>query len=239
MVQGIVLHSECLPGESQKVLGQLRKILHTHNFILSGGTALSLQLGHRVSVDLDLFTETPFSTEEIYREIKKAGLNPSVLQEEKGTLTTIVKKVKVSMFHYPYPFIDKKIEWKGINIAGILDIAAMKVIAITQRGAKRDFVDLYFILQDTPFRKVAENMVKRFGKDRINPIHIGKSIVYFTDAEVDPDPRYCREKHPSWEEIKGFFIKNIKQIVIDIQSLTLKEVEFHLEDEPATSPNNG
>ncbi|MBI5327879.1 MAG: hypothetical protein HZB80_06265 [Deltaproteobacteria bacterium] len=71
----------------------------------------------------------------------------------------MVNEVKVSMLYYPYPFLDKKLHWKGVDIAGIIDIAAMKVMAIAQRGAKRDFVDLYLILKDIPFRKIAENMI--------------------------------------------------------------------------------
>jgi predicted nucleotidyltransferase component of viral defense system len=192
-------------------------VFQKYDFILAGGTALSLQLGHRISVDLDFFTETFFSTEKIYREIKKAGFNPIVLQEEKGTLTLTINEIKVSLFHYPYLFLDEKKMWKGISIAGVKDIAAMKVIAITQRGARRDFIDLYFILQDTPFWKIAENMVRRFSKERINPMHIGKALVYFADAEVDPDPRYCGHKRPTWENVKDFFTKNIQQMVIDLQ----------------------
>ena len=211
------MHSKCLPPQCPELLNQLRDVFQTHDFILAGGTALSLQLGHRISVDLDFFTETLFSTEKIYREIKKAGLNPIVLQEEKGTLTLTINEIKVSLFHYPYPFLDEKKTWKGISIAGVRDIAAMKVMAITQRGAKRDFIDLYFILQNTPFGKIAENMVRRFSKERINPMQTGKALVNFADAEVDPDPQYCGDKPPAWKDVKNFFTKNIQQMVIDLQ----------------------
>ena len=211
------MHSKCLPPQCPKLLSQLCDVLQKYDFILAGGTALSLQLGHRISVDLDFFTETLFSTEKIYREIKKAGLNPIVLQEEKGTLTLTINKIKVSLFHYPYPFFDEKKTWKGFSVAGVRDIAAMKVIAITQRGAKRDFIDLYFILQNIPFWKIAENMVRRFSKERINPMHIGKALVYFGDAEVDPDPRYCGDKRTTWKNVKDFFAKNLQQMVIDLQ----------------------
>jgi predicted nucleotidyltransferase component of viral defense system len=211
------MHSKCLPPQCPKLLNQLRDLFQTHDFILAGGTALSLQLGHRISVDLDFFTETLFSTEKIYREIKKAGLNPIVLQEEKGTLILTINEIKVSFFHYPYPFFDEKKTWKGFSIAGVKDIAAMKVIAITQRGAKRDFIDLYFIFQIIPFWKIAENMVRRFSKERINPVQVGKALVYFADAEIDPDPRYCGDKRATWKNVKNFFVKNLQQMVIDLQ----------------------
>ncbi|MBI5043037.1 MAG: nucleotidyl transferase AbiEii/AbiGii toxin family protein [Nitrospirae bacterium] len=178
---------------------------------------MALQLGHRLSVDLDFFTQSEFSTELILQEMQKLRLSPQVLREERGTLTTIIKGAKVSMFHYPYPFIDKTVSIKGVPIAGILDIASMKIIAISQRGAKRDFIDLYFILQDMPFWKIAKNMIERYGSNRINPVLIGKSLVYFRDAENDPEPLHCKEKMPKWDIIKKFFIKNIQQMVIDLQ----------------------
>ena len=94
----------------------------------------------------------------------------------------------------------------------------MKVMAIAQRGAKRDFVDLYFILQDVPFRKIAGNMAQRYGADRINPVNIGKAIVYFNDADADPDPRFYGKKSADWNSIK-IFVKNMRQMVIDIQEV--------------------
>lgn len=126
-----------------------------------------------------------------------------------------VKGIKISLLKYDYPFLDRTITFEGIKIAGILDIASMKVIAISQRGTKRDFVELYFILQDIPFHKIADHMVKRFGKERLNPVHIGKSLVYFSDAESNPDPMYIKGKAQSWDKIKKFFKGHIKQFVFD------------------------
>jgi predicted nucleotidyltransferase component of viral defense system len=203
--------------QGQKLLGILKGIVHKHNFTLAGGTALALQIGHRVSVDFDFFSEKQFSTDVLYRELQKAGLKPIIQQETEGTLTAMVNEVKISMFHYPYPFLDKKLNWKEIDIAGMIDIAAMKIMAIIQRGAKRDFVDLYFILKDIPFRKIAENMIQRYGTNRLNPVNVGKAIVYFNDADIDPDPQYCGKEKPNWNSIKKFFVKNVRQMVIDMQ----------------------
>ncbi|MEK7828595.1 MAG: hypothetical protein AAB256_02295 [Deltaproteobacteria bacterium] len=93
----------------------------------------------------------------------------------------------------------------------------MKVMAIPQKGVKRDFVDLYFILQDVPFRKIAGNMAQKYGTDRINPVNIGKAIVYFDDAEIDPEHQYCGKENPDWNNIKKFFMKNVRQMVMDMQ----------------------
>jgi predicted nucleotidyltransferase component of viral defense system len=211
------MHSECFPKEGLRILNRLNHIVKTHRFVLAGGTAAAIQIGHRISEDLDFFTNQPFPTDEIFRELQRRKLNPLVLQEEKHTLTVTIGQTKVSMFYYPYPFMEKYIKWKNVAVSGITDIAAMKIIAISQRGAKRDFVDLYFILRTIPFWKVSENLIKRFGADRINPVHIGKSLVYFHDADSDPDPRYCRGNEPDWQTIKMFFVGHIQQMVLDLQ----------------------
>lgn len=220
------MHSECLPKEGVKVLKRLNHIIKIHRFILAGGTAVAIHLGHRMSEDLDFFTEQRFSTDEILQEIKQQKLDFSLLQEEKDTLTGIIENTKVSMFYYPYPFIEKCIHWHNISIAHLLDIASMKVIAISQRGAKRDFIDLYFILRSIPFRRIADNMLLRFGPNRINPVHIGKSLVYFHDAETDPDPRYCAGNETDWHLIKNFFIGHIQQLVLDLERA---KKDFHTE----------
>ena len=125
---------------------------------------------------------------------------------------------KCSLFLYPYPFLDKIKIYQKIKISGILDIATMKLIAIHQRGTQRDFVDLYFILKSIPFHQIASCAVRRFGKERINPFQIGKSLVYFADADADPEPNYKNNNHIKWEIIKEFFRKHIKQFVWDLEN---------------------
>ncbi|OIP66015.1 MAG: hypothetical protein AUK29_01645 [Nitrospirae bacterium CG2_30_53_67] len=214
----MAVHVESLPPNLRKVIARLRPVVRAHGFILAGGTGLALQLGHRISEDLDFFTTEDFSTENLFQALQAERVQPEIMQEAQGTLTVLANEVKTSFFHYPYPFPEPKARWNGISISGIADIAGMKVISISQRGARRDFVDLYFILQSLPFFQVAENMIRRFGWNRIHPLHIGKSLVYFEDAESDPDPRYCGKKKPSWEFIKRFFTRNVQQIVLDLES---------------------
>lgn len=213
----MAMHFKCLPSEARELLKKLGKTVRDHEFILAGGTGLALQLGHRISVDLDFFTPKNFPTEKVFQEMKRLNLKPTVLEESEGSLTVTVDGIKVSMFRYPYLFIEEMKEADGVPIAGVIDIASMKIIAISQRGAKRDFYDLYFVLQDTPFRKIAWNMVKRFGTDRINPVHIGKSLVYFSDADADPEPRLSGKEKPSWDKVKKFFVKNVQQMVLDME----------------------
>ncbi|MBI5885473.1 MAG: nucleotidyl transferase AbiEii/AbiGii toxin family protein [Deltaproteobacteria bacterium] len=209
-------HIESLPLATLETLRRLGRLAAARGFTLAGGTGLALHIGHRVSQVLDFFTDRPFSTTEVFEEIKALGLRARVIQEEKGTLSMLVNETKVSFLGYGYGFPEKTTLVEGVAVAGVIDIASMKVIAISQRGAKRDFVDLYFIMQDTPFWKVAENLVERYGADRINPVHIGKALVFFDDAEADPDPLYMTKARTDWKRIKRFFKDQCRQMVIDM-----------------------
>lgn len=213
------MHFKCLPPKARELLKKFNKTVRAYEFILAGGTGLALRLGHRISVDLDFFTRKAFSTEKVFQGMKRLGLNPKVLEESEGSLTVTIDGIKVSMFRYPYPFIEEMEDADGVPVAGVIDIASMKIVAISQRGAKRDFFDLYFILQGIPFWKIAENMARRFGNDRLNPVHIGKSLVYFNDADTDPDQRLLSKNKPSleWEKVKKFFVKNVQQMVLDME----------------------
>ena len=185
---------------------------------LAGGTALAIQLGHRVSHDLDFFTLEDFNIDNAIAAIRKTGLPYRVTSEGDGTLNAEIDGIKVSLLRFDHPFLETPLLVDGIPVAGILDIAAMKVIAISQRGLKRDFVDLYFILREKPFHRIAEHMVKRFGPERVPPLHIGKSLVYFADADGNPEPAYIKGKSVKWVEVKKFFQQHVKQFVLDLDA---------------------
>jgi len=210
------MHRESFTKKGREVLATLKPILLKHGAVLAGGTALALQIGHRMSLDLDFFTTTMFDVESVISAIRTTGQHFSVLAEGEGQIAMDIEGVKFSLFHYDYPFLDKPARHQGVNIASILDIAAMKIIAISQRGTKRDFVDMYFILQNIPFFKVAEHMVRRFGKERINPILIGKALTYFADADPNPEPEYI--KKVKWEKIRTFFKQHAKQFTLDLRN---------------------
>jgi len=183
---------------------------------------LAFHIGHRISNDLDFFTGVSFNLEAIITGIKKTGYSFRIISEGEGYLIVEVEEIKISIFKYDYPFLEKPVKYEGIPVAGILDIASMKVIAISQRGTKRDFIDLYFILQEIPFHKLANHMVRRFGKERVNPVHIGKSLVYFSDAESNPEPEYIKGKEVNWDRVEIFFRLHVKQFVLDLDTAVKK-----------------
>ena len=108
---------------------------------LAGGTAAALQLGHRISVDLNFFTTREFVPKVFSSELSKLGSFDEE-QADKGTVLGEFNEIKLSLFIYKYPLIFPPLKYLSLSIADIRDIAAMKIDAIATRGAKRDFQDI-------------------------------------------------------------------------------------------------
>ena len=211
------MHPECLQPEAAHLLPVVAKALQPFSPVLAGGTALALQVGHRVSVDFDFFTNDEFDPAAILRAVQATSAEVQSLKLEPGTAVMIVDGVKVSLFQYPYPFAEPMELFNGTKVAGIVDITGMKLIAIMQRGARRDFVDLYTVLRTTPFRVVAHNAIQRFGPTLIEPVIIGKALAWFADADAQPDPMYLG-KPLQWSAIKRFFRSSVSQFVLDLEA---------------------
>ncbi len=126
------------------------------------------------------------------------------------TLVGRFNKTKVSFFNYNYPLIGESVDFLNIKISSLEDIGCMKVDAISSRGSKRDFVDLYFILKkfNCSLEEFFKYFEKKYGGENYNIFHILKSLVHFDDADRDPE---LDMKVPfSWENIKIFYVKEIK-----------------------------
>jgi len=211
------VHPECLRPEAARLLPVVANALQPYNPVLAGGTALALQVGHRVSVDFDFFTNDEFDPAAVLRAVQATSAEVQSLKLEPGTAVMIVDRVKVSLFQYPYPFAEPMELFNGTKVAGIVDITGMKLIGIMQRGARRDFVDLYTVLRTTPFRVVAHNAIQRFGPTLIEPVIIGKALAWFADADAQPDPMYLG-KPLQWSAIKRFFRSSVSQFVLDLEA---------------------
>jgi hypothetical protein len=185
--------------------------------VLAGGTSLALRIGHRLSVDLDFFSEEEVLPDLLVGELHAADLNPEVMQLVPGALSVMIDGVKVSFFQCPYPFVDAPQPFQGLRVASVLDVAAMKLVAIAERSARRDFVDLYVILQQAPFRTVAARAVQRYGAQLMEPVVIGKGLTWFEDADGEPDPQYLGRPLP-WDNVKAFFASSFRQFVLDLDA---------------------
>lgn len=201
------LHTNTIPQTTLLVLDNIKNISGIQNFYLTGGTALSLLLGHRESEDLDFFTKSSFEPTLLQQKLLQLG-NLENVQMDQGTLNLFMNKIKLQFLYYPYNLLEKFIPWSGINISSMIDIACTKLITISMRGSKKDFIDLYFILQRIKLNELLVKLEEKYAKVQYNYPHILKSLIYFSDADGQPMPRMHRDF--SWEEVKDFIVRQVK-----------------------------
>lgn len=180
---------------------------------LAGGTGLALQIGHRKSFDFDWFSPTGFNPEEVQRHLEELGKLKDV-KLAKGTFHGTLDNVRVTWLYYPNPLIRSLHDTKkmpGLKIASVEDIALMKMIAISSRGAKRDFIDLYYILQKgITLQELLRHLPDKFPRSEINKYHIIKSLTFYDDAEKD----VIDDNNIPWSKIKQYF-KDIQPRLIE------------------------
>lgn len=211
-----------LPPETQNAfkIFQGFDYLQDPRWYLAGGTALALQTGHRQSVDLDFFTtQVDFERSTLERQLVQLGGWSTTFQEA-GTLYGELEGAKVSFIANSsfVPSTDRR----QVGLIALLcppDIAAMKVMAISQRGKKRDFIDLYWYCTQSIYAESLESVVHRsilqYSTHREHMIHLLKSLVYFDDAETDPLPKV--NFSVQWEAVRSFFEREVARILKDDQ----------------------
>lgn len=194
-----------------KDLEILKKAGALKGFYLAGGTGLAFLLNHRESHDLDFFSQSAFNEPRLAEHLQKIG-QFSLEKKEEGTLRGLFENTILSFFHYPYPLLEELKFIDGIPIASLTDIACMKIDAISSRGTKRDFVDVYAIIHQGKIKlsDLLDAFAKKYGSLDYNLEHVKKSLVYFEDAENDPMPDMLLPLN--WKTVKDYFISEIKKI---------------------------
>ncbi len=194
-------------------LGLLKKLMslpQLEQFFLVGGTALALKLGHRESVDLDLFTNEDFDQDYLLQllekdfEIVAEVVSPSIF-------ITRIDGVKVDFVRFRYKMLFPLGITEGVRMPDVRDIAAMKLDAVTKRGSKKDFYDIYFILQQMTLTALLELYAEKFQHTTL--FHVIKSLNYFDDAESQPDP-VVFDKKITWQKVKTELIKEVKKLYV-------------------------
>ena len=201
-----MLHAIAVAEPTLALLRKIQQIPLFGDFRLVGGTALALQLGHRVSVDLDFFGKFETKFEEIENELLEIGCTIDPYNKSKNIKQLAVDGIKVDFVNYRYEWIDIVIEEDEIKMAGLKDIAAMKLSAITGRGTKKDFVDVYFLLQHFTLQEMLNLYAKKYMNASLFPVML--SLSYFTDAEAMPMPEMLIPVE--WDNIKTTIRKAIE-----------------------------
>lgn len=197
------MHEETMAPATRRLFEKLAKFAWMSRFYLAGGTALALHLGHRISVDLDFFAERDLDESVLVQNLARLG-NFHLLARSEQSVIGVLDGVKVSFLRYSYPDIGERSDYLGIRIASVEDIACMKCNAISSPGTKRDFIDLFFIVQRIPIAEILRRFEWKYASVAYNIIHVKKSLLFFADAEDDVMPKMI--ERVEWSEVKDFFI---------------------------------
>lgn len=196
-------HAECLNKRQFSILQELAPMVQQKGFYLGGGTALAIYLGHRFSIDLDWFTSEQMGDVLILAQslyTKKSGFVTE--QTAPGTLHGSISNVRVTFLEYRYRLLKELFYWEemGCSLASLEDLACMKLSAVAQRGARKDFCDIYALGTEKFSLEEMLNFYRaKFGIQDIG--HVLYGLAYFDDAESERMPKMLWKV--KWTEIKG------------------------------------
>ncbi len=205
-----MLHTQTVDPLTLGLLKRLMADEALQQFTLVGGTALALQIGHRKSVDLDMFSHEDFRSEDILQHLLEEGYAANVRFSQRQTLIVEIEGIKIDFIRFRYPFAEQIIVNEGIRLASILDIACMKLDAITGRGRKKDFCDLYYLLQYFSLSNMMEAYSKMFSHSTL--FHVYKSLTWFEDADLDADPEVSDNEF-NWEKAQKAIIAAVEKSI--------------------------
>jgi len=179
MHKEILLHKEILSKEQAELLPLLK--MANKSFGLVGGTAIALQIGHRRSIDFDLFSYKEFKNNNIKKQVERIAKIAKTIVSKSGEYTFFCNKVKVTFFNFPYELEYKKKFDNIIKIPDLLTLAAMKAFALGQRAKWKDYADLYFIMKDYfTFEEISKKGKECFGSE-FNEKLFRIQLSYFND----------------------------------------------------------
>lgn len=202
-----MLHYETIHTETLQLLKELQALPFLQESRLVGGTSLALQLGHRNSIDLDLFGAVQYTSEEIRQALSEKH-TITVIKESPNINIYQIDGVKVDVVNYSYAWIDEPVRSEDFSLAGVKDIAAMKIAAIIGRGTKKDFIDLFFLLRRFSLQEILNLYMQKYPDGSM--FIAMKSISYFDDAESDPMPVMFEEVR--WETVKETIRKAVSEL---------------------------
>ena len=204
------MHPKVLTRQAWNIVRQLTASHLLDGWQLAGGTGLALQLGHRYSEDLDLFSSQPFDPDTHIHRLTNVG-KVKIQHRAAGTLHAVVDGLRVSFLQSQAELLFAGTPYRGLTVADPRDIAVMKVVAIGGRGSRKDFVDLFFLFRSgIGLENVFELLRQRFSDVDYNEYHLMKSLVYFDDAGSEPMPAMIRLV--AWDEVKATIINEVKRL---------------------------
>jgi hypothetical protein len=204
--------ADALPAAQQQLCLKLAAVAIVRTFYLAGGTAAALHLGHRESVDLDFFRDGAFAADGLGLPLAEAAACRWD-QYERNSLVGTADGIKVSFFHYPFPLLEPAQTFSGLAVASALDVACMKLVAIGQRGLRRDFIDLRCLLDllRLDVWTLWQHTQRKFSLRDDSVYWLARGLAYFEDAETEAEPKLRRAL--PWNEVRTYFQRQSKALL--------------------------
>ena len=205
-----MLHTEAVEPRTFSLLSELMSLSFLQPFALVGGTALALRYGHRSSIDLDLFYHEKFNQPQIVSSLETV-FGERFLYKQQHTqfgIFCFIDNVKVDFVYFPHRLINAIESVDEIRLYSNGDIAAMKIQAILGRAKKKDFWDLFELLQHYSLQQIMDWHKQKYPGQML-AISIPHAITYFTDAEESEDPESF--KNQTWAAVKKGIQKAVRE----------------------------
>lgn len=203
-----MLHFDAVDPAALELLENIQKLPVFSGLRLVGGTSLALQIGHRKSIDLDLFGTLKSDEYAINKNLRELG-SVQLLNKTENINIYLINNIKVDIVNYHYEWLEKPIISENLILAGKRDIAAMKLSAVSGRGTNKDFIDIYFLLQKFSLSEMLGFYNEKYpdGSEFI----VLKSLSYFDDADADEIPLMLMPV--SWDMVKKNIVKTLENFI--------------------------
>jgi Nucleotidyl transferase AbiEii toxin, Type IV TA system len=201
-----VLYYQTIDAPVLELLKKLQQIRAFSSLRLAGGTSLALQIGHRKSIDLDLFGILDIDELALSKSLAEFG-QFSLLNKTDNIHIYLINGIKVDIVNYHYPWLDGALLTDNLVLAGKKDIAAMKLAAITGRGTKKDFIDVYFLLKYFSLTEMLGFYSQKYPDG--SAFLVLKSLSFFEDADDESSPVMI--EYITWEDVKTFILETLSK----------------------------
>lgn len=200
-----MLHKSTVDQPTLELLIQLQQKDYLKGFYLVGGTALALKMGHRKSIDLDLFSNFSFETAQLLENIS-ADFPFTLFFSANNTLKGSINQVQVDILAHRYPLVAEPIIVENISMLSNEDIAAMKLNAISVSGQRvKDFIDIYYLLNSYSVEDMIGFYKKKYAQ--YNDANVLKSLCWFDDVDLSDWPVLLKTPGLNWESVKNTIVE--------------------------------
>ena len=208
-----MLHTKTIEPRTLSILNELMQIHDLNQFSLVGGTALSLKYGHRLSVDLDLFSDQEMNKDLLIDFLKKKYTDRFIIEntQAKWGIFCYIDNIKIDIVQYPHSLIGKIENIESIRLYHDKDLMAMKIQAILGRGKKKDFWDIAELLEHYSIQEMMTCHKAKYPNQMLG-ISIPQALTYFVDADDSEEP--ITIKPMTWEEVKSNISNKVREFLV-------------------------